>query len=91
MSSEKLREVRVFNNMKKSTSPYMSCLTQVDWNKKTPAERHQLLVEEEERQEAALKTMKDTKTPSLLQAQDKYFFMMAFILFVYYILQVGYD
>jgi len=62
-------------------------LREVDWNKKTPAERHQLLVEEEERQEEALKTMKDTKTPSLLKAQDKYFFMMSFILFVYFILQ----
>merc|ERR1711874_563480 len=62
-------------------------LREVDWNKQTPAERHQLLMEEEERQEAAAKSMKDTNTPTLLQNMDKYFFMIVFVLVVNFALQ----
>jgi len=51
-------------------------LRDVDWNKRTPAERHQILMEEEQRQKEAKQTLKHHNTPTLLEGINMYFTMM---------------
>jgi len=62
-------------------------LREVDWNKQTPAERHQILVEEEQKQKASDELLAQLKTHTLQEGMDSYFLMVAIIITLNFVLQ----
>lgn len=62
-------------------------LREVDWNKQTPAERHQILTEEERRQSEANASLAKFNTPTLVEAGDKYFLMVLICIIINFALQ----
>lgn len=62
-------------------------LREVDWNKQTPAERHKILAEEEQKQAAASDELSKLKVPTLQEGLDSYFLMIAICIALNFVLQ----
>jgi len=62
-------------------------LREVDWNKQTPAERHQILMEEEARQKAVERELNIHDTPSFQEYSNNYFLMILSCVVLYAIVR----